>query len=383
MKLVAGGRVGVGARGVVLGVTVGALLLSGCARFDERASSPFKPEPTWQDAEPNTTTPKAPTSNAKRPDLPCVDPDPAVVVSCLDTTGGLVALPDGSSALVAERITGRILKVVATDEGAPPAPVEIAKLDVDASGDGGITALALSPSFSEDGLLYAYITTPSDNRVVRISTEGGGTPKPILTGIPKGAIGNRGSINFSAPNRMLVLSGDAGNPALAGDTSSMAGKLLSVNSPAPGSSADVVVSGIGVAGGVCSDGKDSIWITDRTATEDRLQRVGPDGVAVKAWTWPDHPGVASCAAASDGVAIALTNQKALAIATADKTTHAVTAAPSLLAQDKYGRLDGAALGGDGNIWVATVNKPDGNPNQYDDRVVRIPPPSAGSGGGPD
>ncbi|MVU76437.1 oxidoreductase [Nocardia sp. ET3-3] len=378
MSLVAGGRVRVGARNVALGVTLGALLLSGCARFDDRASSPFTTEPTWQDAEPNSSTPKAPATNAKRPDLPCVDPDIAVVVSCLDTTAGLVALPDGGSALVAERMTGRILKVVATDEGEPPAPIEVAKLDVDPAGDGGITGLALSPTFSEDGLIYAYITTASDNRVVRISTDGG-EPKPILTGIPKGVNGNRGSIDFLR-NRMLILTGDAGNPALAGDTSSMAGKLLSIDSPAPGASADVVVSGIGVAGGVCTDGKDSIWFTDRTATEDRLQRVGPDGVAVKAWSWPDHPGVAGCAAATDGVAISLTNQKGLALATADKDTHAVTATPSVLAQDKYGRLDGAALGGDGNIWVGTVNKPDGNPNQYDDRVVRIPPPAAGGGG---
>ncbi|MGW3538932.1 PQQ-dependent sugar dehydrogenase [Nocardia niigatensis] len=382
MSLVAAGRVRVGARSVVLGVTLGAVLLSGCARFDDRASSPFTTEPTWQDAEPNTTTPKAPPTNAKRPDLPCVDPDLAVVVSCLDTTAGLVALPDGGSALVAERTTGRILKVIATDEGEPPAPIEIAKLDVDPAGDGGLTGLALSPTFTEDGLIYAYVTTGGDNRVVRISTDGG-VPKPILTGIPKGANGNRGSIDFAAQNRMLVLTGDAGNPSLAADTNSMAGKLLSINSPAPGAAADVVVTGIGVAGGVCSDGKDSIWITDRTATEDRLQRVGPDGVAVKAWTWPDHPGVAGCAAASDGVAISMTNQKALALATADKNTHAVTAAPALLAQDKYGRLDGATLGGDGNIWVGTVNKPDGSPNQYDDRVVRIPPPSAGQGNGPD
>lgn len=382
MSLVAGGRVGVGARGVVLGVTLGAVLLSGCARFDDRASSPFTTEPAWQDADLGTKDPKAPTSTAKRPDLPCVDPDPAVVVSCLDTTGGLVTLPDGVSALVGERLTGRILKVVATEEGVPPAPIEIARVDVDPTGDGGLTSLTLSPSFSEDGLIYAYTTTGGDNRVVRVSVEGG-APKPILTGIPKGANGNRGAIDFHNADKMLVLTGDAGNPSAAADTGSLAGKLLSVSGPAPGATAQVMLGGIGVAGGVCSDHSDSIWVTDRTATEDRLQRITPDGVASVAWSWPDHPGVAGCAAATDGVAISFTNQKALAIAKADKSTHAVTAAPSLYAQDKYGRLDGAALGGDGTVWVSTVNKTDGQPNQYDDRVVRIPPPTAGSGSGPD
>lgn len=218
--------------------------------------------------------------------------------------------------------------------------------------------------------------------MLRIPTSGG-APKPILTGIPKGLNGNRGSLDFLR-NRLLILTGDAGDPALAADNNSMAGKLLSLDSPVPGATtADLVVTGIGVAGGVCTDGKDSIWITDRTVTEDRLQRVQPDGSVVKAWTWPDHPGVAGCAAAADGVAISLTNQKGLAIAMADKNTHAVTAAPSVLGQDKYGRLDGVTLGGDGFIWVGTANKPDGNPNQYDDRVVRIPPPTSGEGSGPD
>lgn len=383
MSLVAAGRIGVGARRVVLGVTLGAVLLSGCGRFDDRASSPFTTEPSWQDAEPETKDSKAPPTSAKRPDLPCVDPDTAVVVSCLDTTGGVVVLPDGVHGLVAERLTGRILKVEATDEGAPPDPIEIARLDVDGSGDGGLTALALSPSYPEDGLIYAYITTGSDNRVVRLSTENGGAPKPVLTGIPKGATGNRGSLDFHTGSKMLVLTGDAGNPGAAADNGSLAGKLLGLDT-APGAAPEVMASGIGVAGGVCSDHVDSIWVTDRTATEDRLQRIAPDGSITKAWTWQDHPGVAGCAAATDGVAIALTNQKALALALADKNTHAVTAAPSLLAQDKYGRLDGASPAGNGIVWVSTVNKTDGQPNQYDDRVVRISVnPQGGQGNGPD
>ncbi|NNH72586.1 oxidoreductase [Nocardia uniformis] len=383
MKLVAGGRVRVCAGKVAVGLVVGVTLLAGCARFDDSASSPFTPEPDWQDADLKTSQPQESPSERARPDLPCVDPDPAVVVSCLDTTGGLVTLSDGVSALVGERTTGRILKVEATSEGVPPDPIEVTRVDVDPTGDGGLTSLVLSPSFSEDGLLYAYVTTGSDNRVVRISTQGGGEAKPILTGIPKGANGNRGSIDFHTPNRMVVLTGDAGNPSAAADNGSLAGKLLAVNSPAPGAAAEIMLAGIGVAGGVCSDHAESIWITDRTATEDRLQRVGPDGVATKAWSWPDHPGVAGCVAASDGVAIALTNQKALAIAEADKGTHAITAAPTLLSQDKYGQLDAAALGGDGTIWVTTVNKTGGQPNEYDDRVVRIPPPSGGPGNGPD
>ncbi|MFI9509876.1 PQQ-dependent sugar dehydrogenase [Nocardia sp. NPDC052566] len=369
MSLVVVGRTAVG-------LALGAALLVGCGRFDDSASSPFTTEPTLRPAQLEPNKPGAPTSTKQRPTGPCLDPDPNVVATCLDTLGGLIGIGDG--ALVAERRTGRILKVTGPDDPV----VEIAKLDVDGSGDGGLNDLVLSPSYREDGLLYAYITTPYDNRVVRFSATGG-APKDILTGIPKGPTGNHGSIEFANPNQMLVLTGDAGNPAAALSASSLSGKLLKLNSPAPGSAApEIAVSGIGVAGDVCHDGKDSVWITDRTAAEDRLQRLSGDGQVTTAWTWPDRPGVAGCAAGVDGVAVALTNGKALAIVAADKDTHAVTTSPTLVAQDKYGALFGATVGPDGAIWVTTVNKTDGPGGEFDDRVVRIPPPQSG-GNAPD
>ncbi|WP_054814471.1 PQQ-dependent sugar dehydrogenase [Nocardia arizonensis] len=358
---------------VAMCLALGSMLVAGCARFDDSAASPFTPEPTFNPAQPKrpSTTPPSTT----RPSGPCIDPDPAVVATCLDTTGGIITVGDG--ALVAERRTGRILKVV--DPDTPP--VEVAKVDVDGSADGGLSDIALSPTFAEDGLLYAYITTGADNRVVRIAE--GGSPKAIVTGIPKGATGNHGALEWTGPNQLMVLTGDAGNPGLASTPTSLAGKLLRVNSPAPGAAPEVAVSGIGVAGDLCFDGKDSLWFTDRTPLEDRLQRLDPQGVVASGWTWPDRPGVAGCAAAVDGVGVALTDGKALALATVDPNTHMVTTAPSLLSQDKYGRLGGATLGPDGSFWVGTVNKTDGQPGPNDDRVVRIPLPQAGGGGGPD
>ncbi|MEU7628890.1 PQQ-dependent sugar dehydrogenase [Nocardia sp. NPDC049220] len=361
---------------VAASLALGSVLLTGCARFDDSASSPFTPEPTLHGANIDPKKPKQPPTSTTRPSGPCIDPDPAVVATCLDTTGGLITFGEG--ALVAERRTGRILEVAPERQ-----PVEIAQLAVDGSADGGLSDIALSPTYREDGLMYAYITTASDNRVVRIA-EGGGAPKDILTGIPKGSSGNRGAIEFATPDQMLVLTGDAGDPSSAASASSLAGKLLRVNSPAPGRTAapEIAVSGIGIAGDVCRGSADSIWITDRTPAEDRLQRVDSAGVVTTAWTWPDRPGVAGCAAATDGVAIALTRAKALALAATDKNTQAVTATPTLLAQDRYGQLGGAAAGSDGTVWVTTVNKTDGQPGPNDDRVVRIPPPQAG-GGGPD
>ncbi|MFC5112312.1 hypothetical protein [Kibdelosporangium philippinense] len=42
-------------------------------------------------------------------------------------------------------------------------------IPVDGTTDGGLTWVALSPTYTEDQLIYAYITTPTDNRVVRSS----------------------------------------------------------------------------------------------------------------------------------------------------------------------------------------------------------------------
>ncbi|MBY6411190.1 PQQ-dependent sugar dehydrogenase [Rhodococcus sp. BP-252] len=362
----------------VLAVT--AIMAAGCARFDDSASTPFSPEPSFGAAEIDPVDPDAPPTSTSAapgpPPGPCVDPDPNVIATCLDTTGGLVMLPGGASALIGERRTGRIVQVAQGQQ-----PTEVARVDVDASGDGGLLDLALSPSYAEDGLIYAYITTGSDNRVVRIAA--GDTPKPVLTGIPRGQVSNRGAIEFSSPSQMLVLTGDAGNPAAATDPASLSGKLLRVDSLTPSANPPapaVALSGIGTAGDVCTDQTGSIWVTDRTAVEDRLQRIDQLGTVVSpVWTWPDRPGVAGCAAGPGTVAIALTTGKAVAVLATDENTGAVTAAPSLVAQDRYGQLNGAAISGDGTIWAGTVNKNGDAPGPNDDRVVKIPVPAGGGG----
>ncbi|MFC4126432.1 PQQ-dependent sugar dehydrogenase [Nocardia rhizosphaerae] len=364
---------------VAVGLTLGAVLVAGCARFDESASSPFTTEPALggSDAQPNKPDDAPP--QVPRPTGPCIDPDPNVIATCLEPGAGLI--PFGDGALVAERQTGRILQVTPVDASTPqPPPVEIASLAVDGSGDGGISDIALSPTYGEDGLMYAYITTGSDNRVVRLS-KNGGAPKTILTGIPKGASGNRGAIEWATPTQLMVLTGDAGNPGAAADPGSLGGKLLRLESPSSGTNVpEVVASGIGSVGDICRDGRDGMWLTDRTAAEDRLQHLGTDGTISVAWTWPDRPGVGGCAATGDGVAIALSEGKALAAVGADANTFAVTTEPTLIAQDKYGSLLGATGGADGSVWVTTVNKSGGAPGEFDDRVVRIPPPQGGAGG---
>ncbi|MGV8875333.1 MAG: PQQ-dependent sugar dehydrogenase [Rhodococcus sp. (in: high G+C Gram-positive bacteria)] len=370
------------ATAAVVALSMAAAMLAGCARFDDSNSSPFTPAPEVGAAELKPTTPSEtpPTSDPNAPPPPsgpCIDPDPAVIATCLDTTGGLVALPDGQSTLVAERRTGRIMEVAADRT-----PVERARIEVDGTGDGGLLDIALSPTYAEDRLLYALITTSSDTRVVRLAP--GDVPKAIVTGIPRGATGNRGSIDFYSPNELLVLTGDNGDPAAAASPDSLSGKLLRVTSLSPTTNPprpQIALSGIGTAGDVCTDGTGNIYVTDRTAIEDRLQRIDKLGAVFSpVWTWPDRPGVAGCAAGANGVAVALTTAKAVAALSTDPNTGAVSAEPTLLIQDRYGQLNGATSSADGQILVGTVNKNGTTVGPTDDRVVKVPFPGGGGGG---
>lgn len=359
--------------------------VGGCARFDESVDTPFRPAPSLQPREilpPAPEPPNPENPEGQRPptaDTTCPDPDFSVIAGCLDSPTSIVVLPGAQSALVSERRTGRIVEVFRDGRDG----VEVAAIPVDSSGDGGLLDLTLSPSYSEDGLIYAYISTPTDNRVVRIAA--GDAPKPILVGLPRGPVHNGGATEFVGPGELLVLTGDAGDGAAASNPASAAGKLLLLtdlgvsDQPKP---TRTLLPGIGRAGGLCRGADGATWMTDSSGGIDRLHRVGADGaVGQPVWTWPDLPGVAGCAAGQTGVAVALGNGRAVAVLSIDPQTGVVGTAPGLLAQDAYGRFAGAAAASDTEIWVTTVNR-EGSPNPAptDDRVVALVPSSAGGSG---
>ena len=136
---------------------------------------------------------------------------------------GLSLLPDGS-AIVGERDTGRLLQVFPDRS---PARELMTVPGIVTAGDGGLLGLALSPTYLEDGLFYAYVSTATDNRVVRFPM--GGTPNPVFTGIPRGEVHNGGGLLFGADGNLFVGTGDTGNPGLAGDPASLAGKVLRID----------------------------------------------------------------------------------------------------------------------------------------------------------
>jgi glucose/arabinose dehydrogenase len=355
----------------VLVVLCAALLVgSGCARFDDAQSQPFTTEPEL--APGPTSTPPPPPPLPPKP-FPKACPAPGVMQGCLESTSGLIMGPDSQSAIVAERTTGAVKDVSVSAE-----PKVKTVIPVDPSGDGGLMDIVLSPTYSQDRLMYAYISTASDNRVVRIAD--GDVVKPILTGIPKGATGNMGALVFTSPTTLVVQTGDAGNPAQAGDPGSLAGKVLRLEqpttvNPAPPTTA---LSGMGAGGGLCIDPSDgTLYITDRTPTADRLQRITKDSKVSTVWTWPDRPGVAGCAALDGTVLVNLIDTKQTVAVRLAPDTGAVTGEPEVIRQDVRGHAWALQLSPDGNVWGATVNKTAGDAERLDDVVFPLFPQGGG------
>ncbi len=388
-------------------VCVAVLTLTGCADFSSEAPS-FTVQPSLtaraalpdetsrgpSSSVPPTTPPgssgaPAPSGSVAPPD-PCAPTDEAVIATCLNAPFGLVPMADGASALVGERTTGRLLHVA---KGADPVLVTTFA-GVDPRGDGGLLGIALSPSYDEDGLIYAYVTTANDNRIVRIAR--GDVAKPIFTGIPKGATHNGGRIAFGPDRLLYVGTGDTGRPAAASDRKSLAGKVLRLDefgkpaksNPVPGS--PIFASGFTQVGGMCPMPDGTMAALDRRPGKDVLLPLSagkdyakvPSGTALWTWTTADG-GAADCSIAGGILAnTSLDKQQLTGVRMGADGTF--TGSPTVLLDNRYGRLLTVAADPRGLLWLTTSNKDGkGEPVPSDDRVVVVPSGSSGGDGGPD
>jgi glucose/arabinose dehydrogenase len=305
----------------------------------------------------------------------------------MDTLNAVAPFPnsDPPAGLVGERKSGRVMQVRAGED-----PTALTKLPVDASSDGGLSGLALSPTYAEDQLVYAYITTPTDNRLVRFTA--GDSPKPVLTGIPRGPSGNRGALMLDRSGALLVATGDAGNPALAADPKSLAGKLLRVDVQGksaggnPDPSSPVIAAGLHAPAGLCLGTDGRPWVTDRAPDKDAIFRVDPGKpLGNPAWNWPDKPGVAGCVVSPTVLMVATStagNMQNLPL----NPEGVVTGKPTVTMadqQDGFGRLGGMAVINPTIALAGTVNKDGGQPVSSDDRAVLIPINPSAAGGSKD
>ena len=104
-----------------------------------------------------------------------------------------------------------------------------------ASGDGGLLGIAVSPKYSTDKTVYVYYSTSKDNRIGKLVLKG--KLQPILTGIPRSADDNGGALAFGPDGYLYAGTGDGTSGTQAQNPKSLGGKILRMTTagkPAPG-----------------------------------------------------------------------------------------------------------------------------------------------------
>ena len=358
------------------------LLLSGCAGDGYEPRGPFRPLPEGApprvgppstDAAPPTPAPAEPGSGEE-------EGDPNVVATGLQVPTGLVVLPDGS-AIVGERETGRLVQVFPDRS---PQRELMTLPGVDTTGDGGLLGLALSPTYAEDGLLYAYLSTATDNRVVRFPL--GGTPNPVLTGIPRGETANGGGLLFDEEGALYVGTGDTGRPRLAADPRSLAGKVLRVDGfGRPRGGDPVFSSGHRDVAALCTAGGEdaplyAVGDAELNAVTEDSDHGWPDEGAgaedpVVDFRAPEA-GLGGCAVAGTTIYLGSLAGERVHVAALDGRGR-LDEEPESVLDGQYGRLRTVVLDPEGGLWITTSNRDGvGTPAEDDDKVLRIVPPTS-------
>ncbi|TDD64264.1 PQQ-dependent sugar dehydrogenase [Actinomadura rubrisoli] len=314
---------------------------------------------------------------------------PDVVATGLSVPWGLAFLPDGS-ALVSERNSARILQLRPGS-----APTEVARLSgVQPTGEAGLLGIAVSPTYAQDGYVYAYYTSASDNRIVRFKLAASPQQEVIFSGIPKNTFHDGGRIHFGPDGFLYAGTGDAGTKPNAQNRNTPAGKILRMQpngSPAPGNPNpnSVVytlghrnVQGLAWGGGhmYASEFGQNTWDEANHITiggnygwpQVEGPGGGPNYIAPIA-TWSTSEASPSGAAvAGDTLYVAALGGRRLWLVPLDGKGGS-SGRPTAVLQGTYGRIRTVSVGPDGYLWVMTSNRDGrGTPSATDDRIVRFP-----------
>lgn len=170
----------------------------------------------------------APVSDAIAKPVPAASAKVSkTLATSLSVPWGMAFLPT-KNVLISQRDKGTIVRVTPSGTKKTIGTVAGVVSNGSSGGEAGLLGLALSPNYVKDGWLYAYVSTKSDNRVVRMQYHDGtmGASHVIIRDIPKGLHHNGGALAFSHYGMLYISTGDAGNSARAQNKSSLGGKIL-------------------------------------------------------------------------------------------------------------------------------------------------------------
>ncbi|GAA4331822.1 PQQ-dependent sugar dehydrogenase [Streptomyces venetus] len=318
------------------------------------------------------------------------------VAEGLDSPWGLAPVP-GGGLLVSSRDDGTVLRVdektgKKTELGEVPG--------VSAAGEGGLLGIALSPDFASDRMVYAYFTSASDNRVVRMlydekkpAGEQLGAPDTVFKGIPKGFIHNGGRIAFGPDKMLYVGTGESGDTGLSQDKDSVGGKILRLTpegEPAPGNpfpESPVYSYGHRNVQGLAWDGEQRLFASEfGQDTWDELNAIKPGDN----YGWPEAEGTSddkrfhnpvdqwrTAEASPSGIAHAegsiwMAGLRGKRLWRIPLNGTAASAEPQAFLEGEYGRLRTVVAAGGDRLWLVTSNTDGrGAPKDGDDRILEL------------
>jgi glucose/arabinose dehydrogenase len=343
---------------------------------------------------PHPSSPPLPTPSANGGPVQPVG-TPTVLAKGLAAPWSVVRLASGST-LISERDSGTVeeleqsgaLRKVGHVDGAVHQGeggllgIEVAKPDQMAQGDGT--------------WLYAYLTTASDNRIVRMPLIGDagdyslGKQENILTGLHKANNHDGGRIKIGPDGMLYATVGDATQTANAQDPTSLNGKILRMtltgavpaDNPTPGSL--VYSMGHRNPQGLAWDADGQLWASEfGQDTWDELNRIEPGSN----YGWPTVEGIAKRAGFIDPVyqwktsdaspsGLAWVSGTFFMAALRGARLWAIYPGTPFDAvayfTNVYGRIRDVVPGPNGTLWILTNNTDGrGNPQAGDDRLLQV------------
>jgi glucose/arabinose dehydrogenase len=249
-------------------------------------------------------------------------------------------------------------------------------------------------------MVYAYFTSASDNRIVRMlydekkpSGEQLGAPDTVFRGIPKGFVHNGGRIEFGPDKMLYVGTGESGDTGLSQDKESVGGKILRLTpegEPAPGNpfpDSPVYSYGHRNVQGLAWDSKQRLFASEfGQDTWDELNAIKPGDN----YGWPEAEGRSddsgfhnpidqwtTAEASPSGIAYAegsiwMAGLRGKRLWRIPLNGTEASAEPQAFLEGEYGRLRTVVPAGGDRLWLVTSNTDGrGNPEDGDDRILEL------------
>lgn len=350
---------------------VGAATLMGCGSDEKPVATP-------------TTPTKRTTTSTPAPLNPQVA---STIATGLNVPWGIAFLA-GGAALVSQRDDGSIVRI---EPGGDVTRLGAVKGADSATSEGGLMGIALDPD--DESILYAYLSTGSDDRLVRMSLDGDklGTPEALLTGVRSAANHHGGRLLFDGTGHLFLAIGDGAVPDSAQDRDGPNGTILRLDKEGRAASGNPFDNKVWSYGhrnieGLAIDADGRLWASefgqdshDEFNLIEKGQNYGwpkfegksddPDYATPKVTWSTDECSPAGLAIARSTAFMGALRGECVWMIPLDGES---AGKPTALFKSKYGRIRDVVVAPDESLWITTSNTDSrGRPADDDDRILQV------------